>query len=57
MSTPVMMYSTTREGMMMIAEKYGVFPEKDVVVMGEHKNDQWLNAVQAKRGRKKKEAA
>lgn len=57
MSTPVMMYSPTKEGMMMIAEKYSVFPEKEVVVMGEHKNDKWLNETPAKRGRKKKVVA
>ncbi len=57
MSTPVMMYSPTKEGMMMIAEKYSIFPEKEVVVMGEHKNDKWLNETPAKRGRKKKVVA
>ena len=57
MSTPVMMYSPTREGMMLIAQRYGVFPEKEVVVMGEHKNDKWVDQEQPKRGRKKKEVA
>lgn len=54
MSTPVMMYSPTKEGMIIIAEKYSVFPEKEVTIMGEHKNDKWLNQKPAKRGRKKK---
>ena len=54
MSTPVMMYSPTREGMMLIAQRYGVFPEKEVTVMGEHKNDKWVDQEQPKRGRKKK---
>lgn len=57
MSTPVMMYSVTKEGMMMIAQKYSVFPEKEVVIMGEHKNDQWVDEKAKTRGRKKKEAA
>ena len=57
MASPVMMYSPTREGMMLIAQRYGVFPEKEVVVMGEHKNDKWVDQEQPKRGRKKKEVA
>ena len=57
MATPVMMYSPTREGMMLIAQRYGVFPEKEVIVMGEHKNDKWVDQEQPKRGRKKKEVA
>jgi hypothetical protein len=51
------MYSPTREGMMLIAQRYGVFPEKEVIVMGEHKNDKWVDQEQPKRGRKKKEVA
>ena len=54
-ASPVMMYSPTREGMMLIAQRYSIFPEKEVTVMGEHKNDKWVDQEQPKRGRKKKE--
>ncbi|MBL7942956.1 MAG: hypothetical protein JNM00_09330, partial [Flavobacteriales bacterium] len=44
MSNAVMMYSPTRDGMMIIAQRYSIFPDKEVTIMGEHKNDEWVSS-------------
>jgi hypothetical protein len=43
MSNQVMMYSPNKEGMLLIAERYSIFREKEVVILGEHKDDSWVS--------------
>ncbi|MDZ4823218.1 MAG: hypothetical protein SH856_07150 [Flavobacteriales bacterium] len=51
----VMMHSNTEEDMHITAERYRELPGKDVVIMGEHLNHEWVSA--RKPARKKKEKA
>jgi hypothetical protein len=55
MSNAVMMYSPTRDGMTIIAQRYSIFPDKEVTIMGEHKNDEWVSS--SRPARKKREKA
>ncbi len=55
MSNAVMMYSATRDGMLVLAQRYSIFPDKEVTIMGEHKNDEWVS--NSRPARKKREKA
>lgn len=55
MSNAVMMYSPTRDGMIVLAQRYSIFPDKEVTIMGEHKNDEWVSS--SRPARKKREKA
>jgi len=57
MSNPVMMYSTNKEGMLITAERYSALPDKDVVIMGEHLNDEWVSNRRPARKKKAKASA
>lgn len=43
MGNQVMMYSPNKEGMLLIAQRYSIFREKEVVILGEHRDDQWVS--------------